>query len=877
MAMASIPQLNLPPPSPPRLTRADEVDVEFVRLPELPRELLVSAFNEPDALDSFVMGSMHDVEDVLNELIPDEASMDQAPLIGWMLRSKQHVLRTEVHTMTQLLEEQDQDPERMSVIQELIGELLSQVTSIRDAATESEMVVRDITRDIQSLDMAKKNLVASMNALKRFQMLVNAFDQLTRLAKSRRYRDTAQALAAVKQLSQYFKTFGSVDRIAAVSRGVHEVQGVLRAQVLREFEDAFVNEASRAGKTQQLSDAALVVDALGDEAKHHLFSWYSLMLLRDYRRIFGANSEAGQLDNISRRFAWFRRILKTHEEENASVFPPSWNMGAVLAGGFSEVTRDDLKNVLARSGNQLGVGMLLEAIGQTAEFQRDMSRKFGMPFETIAGMSAVRSGSRGIATPISVVFEPYLGIFVDAQDKAFSEMLQGFTSSRISISPADNPSSVLPSSTDLFHAYREALERCAKLSVRQPLLDLCKVYRKWLKVYAEDVLAASLIKYDRRSGEGRPNVRELQTACLVLNTAEYCLETASQLEERLQEKIDPEFKDKVSLEAEKDTFSTTISAALLAIVRELELTIEAPFNQMLKSPWKEAEFVSSESAYVAELTRDIVTVVGVVRDSVEQKKYVRSVCDKVVGLVLAKFTQTVVRCRPISQTGAEQILLDLQAVKTCLMHLVHAPGDLAPVPMSYSRYVSRSVTKIETLLKVVMTPEDPPEEFVKHYLLLIPCLSFSDFQKVLDLKGVRRTEQNTLLDVFLAQTSTASGLSDDSFLTSIDMDPTSASVLGGGSFTSPSGSGFNSPLPGSGGGLFGGSALSSLPMLQTGSGGAGPASTHAGGSGSGSRSSTPRLGDVDHQSRGKDALNEFRKFGARIGVATRLFSGVHRE
>jgi hypothetical protein len=33
------------------------------------------------------------------------------------------------------------------------------------------MVVRDITRDIQSLDLAKKNLIASMNALKRFQML----------------------------------------------------------------------------------------------------------------------------------------------------------------------------------------------------------------------------------------------------------------------------------------------------------------------------------------------------------------------------------------------------------------------------------------------------------------------------------------------------------------------------------------------------------------------------------------------------------------------------------------------------------------------------------------------------------------------------------
>lgn len=41
---------------------------------------------------------------------------------------------------------------------------------------------------------------------------------------------------------------------------------------------------------------------------------------------------------------------------------------------------------------------------------------------------------------------------------------------------------------------------------------------------------------------------------------------------------------------------------------------------------------------------------------------------------------------------------------------------------------------IDTLLKVIMSPEEPAEDFVKHYLLLIPCLSFSDFQKVLELK-----------------------------------------------------------------------------------------------------------------------------------------------
>jgi hypothetical protein len=78
--------------------------------------------------------------------------------------------------------------------------------------------------------------------------------------------------------------------------------------------------------------------------------------------------------------------------------------------------------------------------------------------------------------------------------RILSDMISNFTSSRVSISPSDNPSAVLPSSTELFYFYREALDKCAKLSIRQPLLDLCRVYRKWLKIYAEDVLGGALLK-----------------------------------------------------------------------------------------------------------------------------------------------------------------------------------------------------------------------------------------------------------------------------------------------------------------------------------------------------------------------------------------------
>jgi vacuolar protein sorting-associated protein 53 len=70
----------------------------------------------------------------------------------------------------------------------------------------------------------------------------------------------------------------------------------------------------------------------------HLIERYCNMELKDYRRIFRPTDEAGQLDNLSRRFSWFRRILGLHEEEHGNVFPASWNVGKVLCAKFTEIT-----------------------------------------------------------------------------------------------------------------------------------------------------------------------------------------------------------------------------------------------------------------------------------------------------------------------------------------------------------------------------------------------------------------------------------------------------------------------------------------------------------------------------------------------------------
>lgn len=49
---------------------------------------------------------------------------------------------------------------------------------------------------------------------------------------------------------------------------------------------------------------------------------------------------------------------------------------------------------------------------------------------------------------------------------------------------------------------------------------------------------------------------------------------------------------------------------------------------MLRTPWSDAEDVSSQSAYMTDLVKTIDSVVEAVRDHVEKKKYLRNFYDK---------------------------------------------------------------------------------------------------------------------------------------------------------------------------------------------------------------------------------------------------------
>ncbi|KAF7361607.1 Vacuolar protein sorting-associated protein 53 [Mycena venus] len=791
---------------------------------ELPHEVILAIERVlelgPDADPLDALSNDFNPVDILNGFFPDEGSLAHIASVQAHLIESQRELQREIDALQAELK-QNQDPTRMHLIQEMISDLFGQMSRIREKATESEAVVRNITKDIQVLDLAKRNLILSMTTLKRLQMLVNALTQLEDFVKEKKYADVAQTLAVricdnsfvsmlkhfvFRRLSRYpflsnrthpssvFLKFGSRFKNFKAKSGLTLImiltpcKSFLSLPGLQTAETvcSYLQDPSKPVKPSVIADACSVVDVLGADVRAQMIERYVAIELKEYRRIFRTSDEAGQLDNISRRFAWFRRLLQTHEVEQGRAFPSDWKVGWHLLAKFSEITRDDLAALLSKTGASLTVKTLLDNLQLTAEFESSMVKKWATPFQEMLNITATPHSAP--PKTITSAFEPHMGVFVDAQDRALADMLaphrkgRGANTPRPSLDvehggPGDDDNKtimVLPSSTELFYFYGQSLEQCAKLSTGKPLYNLSTLHKKWLRIYAEDVLIAGLKR--------QPSL-----------TTDYCQTTALELEEKIRGKVNEEFKEKISLQAERDQFLSVISAAIVVQLRELEAACEPAFTAMSRSSWGTLKQVSGQSAYTVDLVNAVEQVVESVKPLVEQKKYLRNFLDKACSLILAKFTNSLVKSRPLKEIGAEQLLIDLQAVRACLLKM---PGE-SLTTTTYTRGLTKSTTQLETLLKVIVTPVDPPEGFILNYTLLIKDASFSNFQKILDLKGTPKAEQNNLLDSFLTITSTNDDLEGTSFLSSLDMDPAGPTQLSS-NLSSPGGSRVSLPLSGGG-------------------------------------------------------------------------------
>ncbi|XP_067623391.1 vacuolar protein sorting-associated protein 53 homolog [Eurosta solidaginis] len=771
--------------------------------------------------------------DYINQLFPNEQSLVSIDETIQRMQCEVSLIDDNIRSVVRGQTNTGQDGQiALTEAQKVITTLYAHIIDVKTRAEKTEEMVKEITRDIKQLDCAKRNLTSAITTLNHLHMLVGGIESLNKLIEKRLYGEILNPLQAITEVNQHFKQYSDIDEIKNLSQNVDKIQVTLATQITDDFKDAFLPKSStsaNAGNKQrlglnQLADACKVISVLDTKVKKELLKWFIAQQLEEYVQLFHENQDIAWLDKIDKRYAWLKRHLLDFEDKFGSVFPLDWEVSERITVEFCRLTREQLSQIMAKRSNEIDVRLLLFAINKTQAFEQLLSKRFTgvtLGAETPAalitssalkvlpesGLSDQSTASTTIGIfhdQIGICFKAHLGIYIKSIDRNLTELMEKFVEmAKAPLKVSEVKTTVYPSSADLFVFYKKCMVQCNQLSNDQPMYELALVFKKYLREYASKVLefstpklltttasigkSMSLLTRDMQNlstaagqvfhnflkeGETQRFQREdLIQICCVLTTAEYCLETVQQLEDKLKEKVAVAYVNKIDMSEEKDVFHRIISNCIQLLVQDLESGCEPSLQSMSKVQWQSISNVGDQSPFISTICTNFKQTVPIIRDNLAtSRKYFTQFCHKFVNAFIPKFINVLYKCKLTHSDGSnnvlgcEQLLLDTHSLKTALLDLPSIGSSVnRKAPTSYTKVVVKDMTRAEMIIKVVMTPVQPPSHFTQQVLKLLPDVTIAEYQKILDMKAVKRVDQLQLIDLFkhtASHVAVVGGLSD---------------------------------------------------------------------------------------------------------------------
>ncbi|ETM39889.1 hypothetical protein L914_13980 [Phytophthora nicotianae] len=577
---------------------------------------------------------------------------------------------------------------------------------------------------------------------------------------------------------------------------------------MESLEENFPSEEERQAVFANLSAACAVVDALGKATREKLIHLFCDEQLLSYERLYGDGGECAGLHQAETRYTWFYNLLAAIDARLNAIFPKHWRMARRMCIQFCESTRTHLlAQIGAHTPDEMDVTLLLKSLQRTLMFERDAAQRFeGMAdgeelqemeldengdaidphsaegikrkhrrkkreaerkaLEEEMEKNGELAGDNNQSLPtirgmVSHSFDPFMTAYVALERKNMEQMINEVMSAELVDRNGQLP--VFSSSVNMFAYIRNSIKRCTALTNGQTFFDLQNEFKHCFQLYSQRLLAKLPAASTGPSGgldsssSGASNKVKLsdkqeEELCFVINTAEYCAETLPSLEEVIRAKIDKAFSEAIELSQEMDTFHDVGAAAMKCIVAGLETSLDDELTALHKANWQTWESVGDESLYVTQMGEKLQAFVPVLRQMLSGL-YFTNFCDKFAASFVPKILQAVFKCRKMNQVATQQLLLDVYALKTLFLQLPvlnndgfqssSASSSAATIPSRYTKFVTNEMATVENVLKLIGTPN---EMLVESFKIMWPEGTAEDFQNIMAVKGLKKSEQAAYLE-----------------------------------------------------------------------------------------------------------------------------------
>lgn len=124
--------------------------------------------------------------------------------------------------------------------------------------------------------------------------------------------------------------------------------------------------------------------------------------------------------------------------------------------------------------------------------------------------------------------------------------------------------------------------------------------------------------------------------------------------------------------------------------------------------------------------------------------YYRNLCDKFAANFLKNYNAALLKVKRYSDISTQQILLDVYSLKSLILKLPILNGS-GIAPNMYVTHCTKEFQSIEILLKLIGTTVSILVEVFRQQK---PDGSMKDLQVVMQAKGIKRVQQQELLEQF---------------------------------------------------------------------------------------------------------------------------------